>query len=229
MNESLLFQALDISYVQRYAPGFFSPVADDFLLCGRWPVLRSLTLTNLWCTPHAGLDAAAAFLLAHTTLEVLHLDVAFGTATAATAGTGALATLKFPPHCLPRLRELKACRELAGALLACPCLGGRPLETLKGVRLSGSTARDRVFLENLKAGGDTVRRLELVGWNEMEDVRRLAECVPKLVWLDLGKRGGAAPAVNTNAAGSGNGKQPVNITTNFVSGPHRSVCYVKAF
>ena len=151
MNESLLFQALDISYVQRYAPGFFSPVADDFLLCGRWPVLRSLTLTNLWCTPHTGLDTAAAFLLAHTTLEVLHLDVAFGTATAAGAGAGALATLKFPPHCLPRLRELK------------------------GVRLSRSAARDRVFLKNLKGGGDTVCRLELVGWNEVEGVRRRAD------------------------------------------------------
>ncbi|KAM5541883.1 hypothetical protein V8D89_004612 [Ganoderma adspersum] len=221
-------EALDISYVPRHSPGFFSPVADDFLLCGRWPALRSLTLTNLWCTPHAGLDAAAAFLLAHTTLEVLHLDVAFGTGVAAGGGggAGALTTFKFPPNCLPRLRELKACRELAGALLACPSPDGRvrPLETLKGVRLSGSAARDRAFLENLRAGGDTVRRLELAGWNEMEDVRRLAECVPKLVWLDLGKRGGAGPAVgnthanaSTSAAGpGGSGKQPVHITTNFV-------------
>ena len=102
------------------------------------------------------------------------------------------------------------------------------------MRLSGSTARDRLFLENLKAGGDTVRRLELMGWNEMEDVRRLAECVPKLVWLDLGKRGGPAPMVNTNAVGagagaSGNGKQPANITTNFVSGPRGSVRCVEVY
>ncbi|KAI1785084.1 hypothetical protein LXA43DRAFT_1119298 [Ganoderma leucocontextum] len=215
-------QALDISYVPRYTPGFFSPVADDFLLCGRWAALRSLTLTNLWCTPHAGLDAAAAFLLSHATLEVLHLDVAFGTGAGTGAGAGALAAFKFPPNCLPRLHELKACRELASALLACPCPcpGGRPLATLKGVRLSGSAARDRAFLENLRAGGDTVRRLELAGWNEMEDVRRLAECVPKLVWLDLGKRGGAGSVGNTNAAGSGaggnGGKQPANVSTNFV-------------
>ena len=93
------------------------------------------------------------------------------------------------------------------------------------MRLSGSAARDRAFLENLRAGGDTVRRLELAGWNEMEDVRRLAECVPKLVWLDLGKRGGAGagPAAgntngSTSAAGAGgSGKQSAHITTNFVS------------
>ncbi|PIL26850.1 hypothetical protein GSI_11030 [Ganoderma sinense ZZ0214-1] len=187
-------EALDISYVPRHSPGFFSPVADDFLLCGRWPALRSLTLTNLWCTPQAGLDAAAAFLLAHTTLEVLHLDVAFGTGPG--GGAGALTAFKFRPRCLPRLRELKACRELAGALLACP--GARPLETLKGVRLSGSAARDRAFLENLRAGGDT-----------------------------RGGASSGVGNTNLNAAGSGSGsgagagaggggKQPAHITTNFV-------------
>ena len=192
-------ESLSISYIPRHAPGFFNPVADDFLLCGRWASLRALTLTSLWCTPHAGLDAAAAFLSALASLEVLHLDVSFGTAANGGGGGGALApSFKFPPNCLPRLRELKASREVAGALLASGV--GRPLETLKGVKLSGS-ARDRAFLDALKAFGQTVRRLELAGWNEMEDVRRLAECAPGLVWLDLGKRGGLV----TRTAGSGSG------------------------
>ncbi|TBU28292.1 hypothetical protein BD311DRAFT_722777 [Dichomitus squalens] len=210
-------EALDISYVPRSSPGYFNPVADDFLLCGRWSSLRSLTLTNLWCTPHAGLDAAASFLFAHVNLEILHLEVSFGA-----AGNGELATFKFPPNCLPHLRELKANRELSTALLACPCdaPSGRPLETLKGVRLSGST-RDRVFLENLRAFGNgtqPVKRLELAGWNDMEDVRRLAECVPKLVWLDLGKRNGSGAAGNAGGSGAGasTGKQAANITANFV-------------
>ena len=200
-------ESLDISYVPRHAPGYLNPVADDLLLCGRWPSLRTLALTNLWCTPHAGLDAAASFLAAHANLEVLHLDVAFGTAAA---------EFKFPPGCLPRLRELWAGRELASALLACP--GERPLETIKGVRLSGSAARDRAFLENLRMHGAQVRRLELAGWNEMEDVRRLAECAPGLVWLDLGKRGGLV----TRAAGSGSGSTSrasatTAVVSNFVS------------
>ena len=93
---------LDISYLPRNQPGFLNPVADDFLLCGRWASLRALTLTNLWCTPHAGLDAAATFLCAHPQLEVLHLDVSFGTG----GPNGALATFKFPANCLPRLREI---------------------------------------------------------------------------------------------------------------------------
>ncbi|TFK84030.1 hypothetical protein K466DRAFT_602354 [Polyporus arcularius HHB13444] len=213
-------EALDISYVARHSPGFFNPVADDFLLCGRWSSLRALTLTNLWCTPHAGLDAAASFLAAHVSLEVLHLEVSFGTG-ANNHGNGVLASFKFPPNCLPRLRELKASRDLATALLACPCDadGGRPLETLKGVRLSNS-ARDRVFLENLRAFGTQVRRLELGGWTEMEDVRQLAECVPRLVWLDIGKRGGSATnpviaAISHSGSGSHAKATPNHVVSNF--------------
>ncbi|RPD72603.1 hypothetical protein L226DRAFT_511753 [Lentinus tigrinus ALCF2SS1-7] len=215
-------EALDISYLARHSPGFFNPVADDFLLCGRWSSLRSLTLTNLWCTPHAGLDAAASFLAAHVSLEVLHLDVAFGTG-ANNHGNGVLASFKFPPNCLPRLRELKAGRDLASALFMCPCDGdgGRPLETLKGIRLSNSP-RDRVFLENLRAFGTQVRRLELAGWSEMEDVRRLAECAPRLVWLDIGKRGGSASnsiiaAMPGCSSGSGSSAKstPNHVVSNF--------------
>ncbi|OJT08254.1 hypothetical protein TRAPUB_793 [Trametes pubescens] len=205
-------ETLAISYVPRRAPGFFNPVADDLLLCGRWTRLRSLTLTSLWCTPDAGLDAAAAFLLAHVDLEVLHLDVAFGAG--GQAGGGTLATFKFPNGCLPRLRELKASRDLASALLACPTgtEEARPLETLKGVRLSGSL-RDRLFSEYLgKYGAQTVRRLELAGWNDMEDVKRLAECVPRLNWLDLGKKEGVA----SGAAGpASKAAQPANVSSHF--------------
>lgn len=50
-----------------------------------------------------------------------------------------------------------------------------------------------MFLRSLKMfGGQTVRRLDLLGWNEMEDVKRLLECVLRLAWLDLGKRFGAS-------------------------------------
>ena len=68
-----------------------------------------------------------------------------------------------------------------------------------------------------------MKRLELAGWNEMEDIRRLAECVPKLVWLDLGRRNGCAPGGGAGAAGPGanGGKQAANITTNFVSATWR--------
>lgn len=221
LHNCLNLEALDISYVARHSPGFFNPVADDFLLCGRWSSLRSLTLTNLWCTPHAGLDAAASFLSAHVGLEILHLDVSFGTG-ANNHGNGVLASFKFPPNCLPRLRELKASRDFASALLMSPCdaEGGRPLETLKGIRLSNSP-RDRVFLENLREFGTQVRRLELAGWNEMEDVRRLAECVPRLVWLDIGKRGGSASnsviaAISNCGSGSNTKSAPNHVVSNFV-------------
>lgn len=31
----------------------------------------------------------------------------------------------------------------------------------------------------------------MLGWNDLEDVKKLAECTPKLTWLDLGKNLGA--------------------------------------
>jgi len=44
----------------------------------------------------------------------------------------------------------------------------------------------------LKTYGEwSVRRVELVGWTgDMEEVKRLVECVPGLTWLDLGRRAG---------------------------------------
>ena len=174
-----------------------SPVADDLLLCGRWPQLRSLTLTNLWCSPQTGLNVTATFLAAHANLQVLHLDLSAG------AGAGAQgASLVLPPDALPRLRELRANREFASAVLHSPCAapGGRPLEAIKGVKLSGAGWDDR-FLSGLRGAGASMRRVELAGWNEVDDVKRLVACVPKLTWLDVGKRsGGQAVAASSGPA-----------------------------
>jgi len=62
------------------------------------------------------------------------------------------------------------------------------LETLKGIKLSGSEW-DRTFFANLARAGGKISRVELEGWSEMEDLRKLLECVPKLSWLDVGNRG----------------------------------------
>ncbi|KAI0695039.1 hypothetical protein BC835DRAFT_1273840 [Cytidiella melzeri] len=176
-------ETLTIGYSQRRGSDFHSPIAEDLLLCGRWPQLRALTLSNLWCSPHTGLDVTATFLSSHTSLQVLHIDIS--------AATGPnSAQLVLPVDSLPRLRELRSSREFANAVLQCPCSfdGGRPLEVIKGVRLTGSGADDR-FLRNLKVYGSfCVKRLELLGWHDVEDLKRLVECVPRLSWLDLGKR-----------------------------------------
>jgi len=52
--------------------------------------------------------------------------------------------------------------------------------------------QDNVFLANLKRCGKEVKRIELAGWNEMEDIKRLVESAPGLTWLDVGKKGGSA-------------------------------------
>ncbi|KAI0088925.1 hypothetical protein BDY19DRAFT_1041748 [Irpex rosettiformis] len=183
LNNCPNLEDLAVGYTQRRGNDYNSPIADDLLLCGRWPHLRSLTLTNLWCSPHTGFDVTATFLSSHAYIQVLHIDLS------TSSGPNA-AQLVLPVDSLPRLRELKSSREFANAVLQCPCTAenGRPLEIIKGVRLTGLGSDDR-FLHNLKVyGSSSVRRLELLGWHDMEDLKRLAECAPKLNWLDLGKR-----------------------------------------
>jgi hypothetical protein len=172
-------QNLDITYTSPRGPGFTRPIADDFYLCGRWKDLTSLTLSNLRCTTQ-GLDCLATFLSAHDSLEILHFD-------STVASMTTLATL-LPNNTLPRLKELKSSREFTNAILSCSSDVPRPLETLKGIKLSGSEW-DRTFFANLARAGGKISRVELEGWSEMEDLRKLLECVPKLSWLDVGNRG----------------------------------------
>ncbi|KAF9456429.1 hypothetical protein BDZ94DRAFT_1177743 [Collybia nuda] len=193
LNHCPNLKSLDIAYnpPRTGANGSASrPPADELLLYSRWPQLTSLTLTNLRCSSTTGFDSASAFLSAHVNLEVLHLDVGIH---ANLGGTGT-PTLTLPPNSLPRLRELQASKEVANAVLECPCDSLRPLETLKGFRLSGSQGGSRdpdaVFLNNLKRRGKTVKRVELSGWGEQEDIRRLIESSPGLTWLDIGRKVG---------------------------------------
>ncbi|PSR74342.1 hypothetical protein PHLCEN_2v9921 [Hermanssonia centrifuga] len=174
---------LSIGYGQRRGGDFMSPIVDDLFMFGRWPQLRLLSLTQLWCTPHAGPDITATFLSAHVNLQVLHLDMS---TTLGAAG----AQISLPPDSLPHLRELKSSRDFASAVLQCPCSveGGRPLEIIKGVKLSGSGWDDKFFRSLAQFGSNVVKRIELAGWSDVEDLRRLIECIPKLVWLDIGTR-----------------------------------------
>ena len=177
-------QTLDIGYIPPRNLTAARPLADDLLLYGRWPQLTSLTLTNVRCASDTGSNSASTFLFAHLNLEVLHLDINTG-------ATGS-SRLTLPPNSLPRLRELHANKEVMNAILECPCNLPRPLETLKGFRLSGtqgsSNVPDAVFLLNLKRYERSIKRVELKGWNELEDIRRLIESTPALTWLDVGKK-----------------------------------------
>ncbi|KAJ7099361.1 hypothetical protein B0H15DRAFT_900596 [Mycena belliarum] len=187
-------EALDISYAQARNGTNPHPTADELLLYSRFPRLTSLALTNLRCSI---VDAPATFLSTHTHLTHLRLDL------------GTSLRLVLPPNALPHLRELHCNRDVATAVLACPADPPRPLETLKGIRLAGSGApasdsrtasADQLFLTNLRRHGADVRRIELAGWSEMDEVRRVSESAPGLVWLDLGKKGGARGPPVSNAA-----------------------------
>lgn len=130
-------------------------------------------------------------------------------------GAGAGATLTSPlqlsPGSLPCLREVKASREIINAILESPLLDSsssspltRPLESVKGFKLSGNgnntqqpssrSIPDIIFLSNLKQIAHTIRRIEMVGWHDMEDVKKLIACIPNVQHLDLGRRLGGATA-----------------------------------
>ncbi|KAF8550202.1 hypothetical protein OG21DRAFT_446875 [Imleria badia] len=176
-------EALDIGYDHRRGQGQQLPAADDFFLCSRWPALRSLSLKNLRCSSARSLESASVFFAAHTNLEVLHLDLPLDRSTSA---TGTASTFILATNALPKLRELRCGKMIATAILNCPTDSPRPLEILKGITLSGSD-RDSPFFASLKQCGGSVRRVELAGWNDLDDIKRLVECVPRLTWLDVNK------------------------------------------
>ncbi|KAG6852551.1 hypothetical protein C0991_010993 [Blastosporella zonata] len=185
LNDCPNLKSLDITYSPpRLAANTTvpRPQADELLLYGRWIHLTTLTLMNVRCSPTTGFDTTSAFLSAHPNLESLHLDIR-GPPSSAPA-------LELLPGSLPRLRELHSNKEVATAILSCSCAEPRPLETIRGVRLDARDT-DLAFLANLKLKGTHVKRLELSGWNEMDDLRRLVECAPGLTWLDIGRKGGA--------------------------------------
>ncbi|KIM35840.1 hypothetical protein M413DRAFT_32197 [Hebeloma cylindrosporum] len=189
------------------------PLADEFLMYGRWENLTTLYLSNLRCVSP---EAPSSFLSAHRSLEVLHMDVNVHAALVLTDGA------------LPRLREIKASRDVVNAILVCPSEEKRPLEVIKGFKLSGSNSAcqngpsgssrsipDTTFLSNLRQCGSGIRRIELGGWHDMEDIRKLVGCVPNLQYLDVGRRlGGAAAHQHQNATSTANKAQ--GVATNMV-------------
>jgi hypothetical protein len=144
-------------------------------------------------------------------IEVLHLDIGEW-------GNVRGPQLALAQDSLPKLRELKANNSIAASIIACPMteMGSRPLEILKGIRLTGG-ASDQSLLNSLKSGGGMVKRLEMVGWSDIEDIKKLAECVPKLTWLNIGKKVGmgASGSMREIASSSNSIKSPNNtINTN---------------
>ena len=214
-DSNTISQNLEITYINPRSSASTSqqgtsfrtrPLADEFLLYSRWANLTSIILTNLRC---ASSLAPSAFLSAHPALEVLHMDISINLG----VGTGTTLTspLQLSPGSLPRLREVKASREIINAILECPLPDSpsssplaRPLESIKGFKLSGigngtqqSSSRcipDTIFLSNLKQIAHTIRRIEMVGWHDMEDVKKLIACIPNVQHLDVGRRLGGASA-----------------------------------
>ncbi|KAJ3809567.1 hypothetical protein F5876DRAFT_89383 [Lentinula aff. lateritia] len=179
--------SLNISYIHpRSSSSQTLLSADDLFLFGRWPSLTSLTLANLrFSSSSVNLSAASTFLFAHPNIEVLHLDIS-STLNSSTFHK----QIVFLSNSLPRLRELRAHRDVVSTILACPNeTGPRPLEMIKGVKLSSSEMKNPLFFVNLRRFGSHVRRVELESWNEMDDIRKLIDSVPKLTWLDLGIKG----------------------------------------
>ncbi|KAG7439839.1 uncharacterized protein BT62DRAFT_1013379 [Guyanagaster necrorhizus] len=166
LNHCPNLEDLNISYARPRPPFAAHIPADELFLYGRWPCLTTLTLTNL----RGASDAASAFISAHPSLEVLNID---------------MSPIALYANSLPRLRELTAHKDVVTAILSCPSEEPRPLETIRGARLSGSCD---AFLSSLKLFGGSIKKMELRGWNDMDDIRRLVESSPMLSWLDIGKK-----------------------------------------
>ncbi|TFK33073.1 hypothetical protein BDQ12DRAFT_716060 [Crucibulum laeve] len=173
---------LDIAYTHPRHQGLYNrPLADEFLLYSRWPNLISVSLTNLRCTPASIQDTLPSFLHAHQNIEVLALDI---------VPPFALNNLALLAGSLPRPRELQGSRDIDNVVLGCPTQSQRPLELLRGFKLSGAHNRsvNLNFLDLLRLAGNSIKRLELSAWNDMEDIKLLAGSLPSLSWLDIGSK-----------------------------------------
>ncbi|KAL1730571.1 hypothetical protein EV714DRAFT_210650 [Schizophyllum commune] len=184
------------------------PDAGDFLLYSRWPQLADLSLARLHSS---SFDAFSSFLTYHSKLSALHLDGLSG---------AAVTTLDLPAGALPCLRELHAPNEVALAVLASGTLDGQPhpLETLKGIRVDASSKGAAALCQALREYGLGVRHIELAGYGDVDDIRRLAKCAPGVVWLDVGRRlarGRIAPVPATPHKGEA--APPVSNTTEWAS------------
>jgi hypothetical protein len=108
-------------------------------------------------------------------------------------GHGGRPQFVLPSGSLPKLKELRANNSITASIVSCPSAltSPRPLETLKGIRLTGGVW-DQPLLQSLRIGGGTVKRVEMVGWSDIDDIKKLADRVPKISWLDIGKKLGVA-------------------------------------
>ncbi|KAF5309721.1 hypothetical protein D9611_014933 [Ephemerocybe angulata] len=172
---------------QRSSQSSVLPLVDDVFNDGRWLCLTSLTLIGVRCTSS---PALSQFLSEHPLLESLHLEL-----------TGIRAeSLDMRPDSLPRLREIRASKEFVTAILDCQSAVPRPVEVLKGPKLSGVHAvahgkhADEAFFHTVRRCAATMSRVELGGWHDMDDIRKLASALPGLTYLDVGRRLGSLGA-----------------------------------
>jgi hypothetical protein len=124
-------------------------------------------------------------LAAHPLVETLHFELG-------------RVQLDLPHGTLPNLKELMCAREIAVAILTCPLndMGAvRPLEVVKGFKLGGG--KDDTLLNCLK-GYPGLKRIELLTFNEVDDVRKLAEAAPRINWLDIGKKASSPAKANVS-------------------------------
>lgn len=233
-SDNIYTQSLEIVFRTSKTSHTSIPVANEFLVCGRWSHLTSLTLTNLSCfattttiTTSISSTAAATtiqqnpfevFLCAHPNLQTLKiLDV---------GPSSQFRRIRTPQrNMLPKLRELHANRDIISMILRAECDEARPLEVIKGFKLIGAGAGGSVlcnggsgdrdhkcptningntnvnteFYQNLKKAGASVKRIELEGWGDLDDIRMLAWSVPGLTWLDVGRRLRPANSIPSSA------------------------------
>ncbi|KAF5351221.1 hypothetical protein D9756_008165 [Leucocoprinus leucothites] len=181
---------------------------------------QSVSTAGTSAVPIIQLNPLQTFLSVHSNLEVLKItDI---------SPVASFRRLRapLPPNTLPKLKELHAGKDIINMILRSNCDTPRPLEVLKGFKLAcasgfvvnsvdkcsglggGNVNANTEFYQNLKRAGGTIKRIELDGWGDLDDVKMLAHCAPKLTWLDVGRRlrpanNGSTSANPSSSTGAG--------------------------
>ncbi|KAJ3871566.1 hypothetical protein F5051DRAFT_484681 [Lentinula edodes] len=144
-------------------------------------------------------SAASTFLLAHPNIEVFHLDIS-STLNSSTFHK----QIVFLSNSLPRLRELRAQRDVVSTIL-------------KGVKLSSSEMKNPLFFVNLRRFGS--HALYHAAANSMPQIVQplntiagaAATTPPSLVGTTAAGGGGAVTANAASSVGSGAGSAPLRL------------------
>ncbi|GJJ10778.1 hypothetical protein Clacol_005006 [Clathrus columnatus] len=154
---------------------FRQAFAGEFISCGRWPNLRTLSLliSRDLSTATAAEKSIGDFISFHSSIVSLNWHIGFDSETDLPDRRygNPLSITSLPPGSFPKLQALDADKDLVRSLLACPC---NPPRSLRKIIKFPTDVETWTHLEKNLQGTDK-STLKIVELGPIESLRQLSE------------------------------------------------------